>query len=145
MSQPAPASSAIVRRDGRYLLVRRRNPPAADLYAFPGGRAEAGETPAEAALRECLEETGIEVANPRLFATYDLVTRNGEGDVTHHYFLSVFAVEETGTGTDEALAADDAAECGWYSADEVRAMPVPASVLECVERLEMERFLELEA
>jgi ADP-ribose pyrophosphatase YjhB (NUDIX family) len=42
--QPALAVSAIVRRGGRYLLVLRANPPAADMYAFPGGRVEPGET-----------------------------------------------------------------------------------------------------
>ena len=134
MFLPAPASSAIVRRDGRYLLVRRRNPPAADLYAFPGGRAEPGETAAEAALRECAEETGVVTSNPRLFATYDLVTRDPSGVVSHHYFLSVFLVDDNPAL--EAAAADDAADCGWFTAGEVAALPVPASVLECVHRLE---------
>ena len=69
-----PASSAILERDGRYLLVRRANPPAADMFAFPGGRAEPGETPEETAIREFREETGLDVARPRLFATYDLGT-----------------------------------------------------------------------
>jgi len=34
-----------------------------------------------------------------------------------------------------AEAADDAAAIGWYSLDEIRRLPVPQSVLECVERL----------
>ena len=58
-TRPRLASSAIVERDGRFLLVRRRNPPAADLFAFPGGRAEPGETPEETAVRELFEETGL--------------------------------------------------------------------------------------
>lgn len=142
MSIPAPASSAIVRRDGRYLLVRRLYPPAADLYAFPGGRAEPGETPAEAAIRECIEETGIVGTDPRLYATYDLVTRDGEGAITHHYFLSVFVLAET--GQIEAVAADDAGECGWYSLEEIRQMPVTDGVLECVERMEAEIMMDTE-
>jgi ADP-ribose pyrophosphatase YjhB (NUDIX family) len=50
---PAPqaASSAILERDGRFLLIRRMNAPSADLFAFPGGRAEPGETAEETALR----------------------------------------------------------------------------------------------
>ena len=44
---PQPASSAIVERDGRYLLVLRSKPPSDAMYAFPGGRGEDGETPAE--------------------------------------------------------------------------------------------------
>lgn len=132
-SLPQPASSAILVRDGRLLLIRRLNPPAADLYAFPGGRAEPGETPAETALREFFEETGIRAANPRLFATYDLKGENDAPEKRTHFFLSVFLVDDT--GNEEAVAADDAGEAGWYTPEEVRDLPVPASVLECAERL----------
>ena len=134
MSLPAqPASSAILIRAGKVLLIRRLNPPAADLYAFPGGRAEPGETPAETAIREFQEETGISVRNPSLFATYDLKGENDAPDKRTHFFLSVFLVE---ADTDTvALAADDASEAGWYSPDEILTLPAPASVYECATRL----------
>ncbi|MFC3073043.1 NUDIX hydrolase [Shinella pollutisoli] len=132
-----PASSAILERDGRYLLVLRRNPPAADMYAFPGGRAEPGETPAEAALRELFEETGIRARNPRLYATYDLPGRRGEGAGGPDFFLSVFRVEADAGAV--AVAADDAAGVGWYSAVEIDRMPAPDSVRDCIRRLEDDR------
>lgn len=127
------ASSAILERDGRFLLIRRRNPPSADLFAFPGGRAEPGETPEETALREFEEETGIPVYDPQLFATYDLPGRREGGAMTSHFFLSVFTVKSDSKL--EAIAADDASEAGWYSVEEIRTLPVPASVLDCAERL----------
>lgn len=136
-SRASPASSAVLERDGRYLMVRRANPPAADMYAFPGGRAEAGETPAETAIREVLEETGLVVSNPRLFATYDLKTLADDGTVSSHFFLSVFLVDGEAGAT--ALAADDAAELGWYTAEEIRALPVPPSVIDCIDRLLLAR------
>lgn len=124
---PQAASSAILERDGRFLLIRRINPPWADWYAFPGGRAEPGETPEQTALREFFEETGIKARNPVLLATYDL---NGDD---RHFFLSVFRIEaDAGT---EAIAADDAADAGWYSIEEIRTLPVQPSVLECAEML----------
>jgi ADP-ribose pyrophosphatase YjhB (NUDIX family) len=126
---PQAASSGILEREGRFLLIRRINPPSADLYAFPGGRAEPGETPAQTAVREFFEETGMAVRNPVLFATYDL---HGNKDDQRHFFLSVFRVEaDLHT---EAIAADDAADPGWYTVEEIRGLPVPPSVLECVER-----------
>lgn len=130
MSFPQAASSAILERDGRFLLIRRKNPPSADLFAFPGGRAEPGETPAETALREFHEETGIAVRNPALFATYDL---GGERDGGPHFFLSVFRVEADDDV--EAVAADDATDPGWFTLEEIRTLPCPPSVLECAERL----------
>jgi mutator protein MutT len=130
---PQAASSAILERDGRFLLIRRLNPPSANLFAFPGGRAEPGETPPETAVREFFEETGIAVRNPTLFATYDL---KKDKDDSRHFTLSVFRVEADREG--EAIAADDAADPGWYSVEEIRNLPVPASVLECAERLAAE-------
>lgn len=135
-SSPRLASSAILEREGRYLLVLRRNPPSADMYAFPGGRAEPGETPAETAVREFLEETGIPVRNPRPFETYDLIQHGEDGRISSHFFLSVFLVDADPEAI--ATAADDAAEVGWYSLEDIRQMPVPESVLECVERLASE-------
>lgn len=104
-TQLKPASSAIVIDGDRYLLIRRANPPAQDLYAFPGGRAEPGETPAETALRELEEETGLKAENPRLFATYELAGTHGGG-----YFLSVFLVDCLDVR--EVTALDDALEAG---------------------------------
>ena len=85
--KPRPASSAIVRNGDRLLLVRRINPPSKDMFAFPGGRGEEGETPAETAIRELHEETGILARKPRLFASYDKPTRDADGVLTSHYFL----------------------------------------------------------
>lgn len=133
MLRPQPASSAIIKRGDRLLLVRRINPPSQDMFAFPGGRGEPGETPADTALRELQEETGIVARHPQLFATYDLPSRDSAGQLTSHFLLSVFLVE-----ADEqtaALAADDAADAGWFTLEEIRRLPAPESVVECAERL----------
>lgn len=133
MPLPQLASSAIIKRGDRLLLVRRINPPSQDMFAFPGGRGEPGETPADTALRELQEETGIVARHPQLFATYDLPSRDSAGQLTSHFLLSVFLVE-----ADEqtaALAADDAADAGWFTLEEIRRLPAPESVVECAERL----------
>lgn len=132
--QPQLASSAIIERNGRYLLVRRANPPSADMYAFPGGRAEPGETPAETALRELAEETGICGREPVLFETYDLVPSHPE---SRHFLLSVFTVEADPDC--DAVAADDAADVGWFTPEEIFALPIPESVRHCVEKLGVEK------
>lgn len=127
---PEAASSAILIRDGRILMIRRRNPPSFDMFAFPGGRAEPGETPAETAVREFLEETGIQAHSPRPFAFYDLQAENPG----RHFHLTVFLVEAD--ASEIAEARDDAADAGWYTPAEIRLLNTPASVLDCVDRLE---------
>lgn len=50
-----------VERDGRYLAARRTRPDwACGRWEFPGGKAEAGESDAEALARELREELGVE-------------------------------------------------------------------------------------
>ncbi|MEH3111086.1 MAG: NUDIX domain-containing protein [Agrobacterium cavarae] len=133
MLRPQPASSAIIKRGDRLLLVRRINPPSQDMFAFPGGRGEPGETPADTALRELQEETGIVARHPQLFATYDLPSRDSAGQLTSHFLLSVFLVEADEQAA--ALAADDAADAGWFTLEQIRRLPAPESVVECAERL----------
>ncbi|WP_427928977.1 NUDIX hydrolase [Agrobacterium cavarae] len=133
MLLPQPASSAIIKRGDRLLLVRRINPPSQDMFAFPGGRGEPGETPADTALRELQEETGIVARHPQLFATYDLPSRDSAGQLTSHFLLSVFLVDADEQAA--ALAADDAADAGWFTLEEIRRLPAPESVVECAERL----------
>jgi mutator protein MutT len=52
----------LIGRDGRYLI--RQRPPGtvyAGYWEFPGGKCEGGELPEAATLRECREETGLDV------------------------------------------------------------------------------------
>jgi ADP-ribose pyrophosphatase YjhB (NUDIX family) len=59
---PKVAAAVIVEEDGKVLLVRRANDPERGLWTLPAGFIDAGEDPAQAAVRECMEETGLEVA-----------------------------------------------------------------------------------
>jgi len=58
---PKVAAAVLVEQDGRILLVRRVNEPYRGLWTLPAGFIDAGEDPARAAERECLEETGLSV------------------------------------------------------------------------------------
>ena len=59
---PTPIAIAVVEHEGCFLIGQRpAGVPLAGLWEFPGGRIEPGETPETAAIRECLEETGLSV------------------------------------------------------------------------------------
>jgi ADP-ribose pyrophosphatase YjhB (NUDIX family) len=63
---PKVAAAVLVEQDGRVLLVRRANEPFRGLWTLPAGFINGGEDPAEAAARECLEETGLSVRVTRV-------------------------------------------------------------------------------
>lgn len=59
---PVTVAAAVIFRDGKYLIGRRENSGnCANLWEFPGGKLEPGETPAKCAVRECREELGVEI------------------------------------------------------------------------------------
>lgn len=60
-TDPKVAAGVIVEQHGKILLVRRNNEPMRGYWSFPAGFVDAFEDPLEAARRECLEETGLEV------------------------------------------------------------------------------------
>jgi 8-oxo-dGTP diphosphatase len=55
-------------RDGTKILMSRRRPdqPMPNLWEFPGGKVEPGESPTDALAREVREELGCEVAVGRI-------------------------------------------------------------------------------
>jgi 8-oxo-dGTP diphosphatase len=133
--QPVDAVSIIVRYNGEVLLVLRGNAPSRDLYAFPGGRVEAGESLEAAALRELAEETGLRAHDPQPYRIYDLVERDVQGAVTSHFMLTVFvATLDTRHGT-VPQALDDAREAAWFDIDAAMTLPMPDSMHDCLSAL----------
>ena len=60
-SDPKVAAAVLVEQDGQVLMVRRINVPQQGKWTSPAGFVEADEDPEQAAVRECLEETGLHV------------------------------------------------------------------------------------
>jgi 8-oxo-dGTP diphosphatase len=65
--------------DGRVWLIRRAIDPCIGQWALPGGYVDADEHPRDAAVRECREEIGCEVALDDLVGVHH--ARVGEGGV----------------------------------------------------------------
>lgn len=115
-------SVAVVRGD-RVLLVRRARPPSQGLYAFPGGKVEAGETLEQAARRELVEETGL-VAGALRPLREILIEGASEGHPVD-YRLTVFGATDAGG---EPVAGDDAETAAFHTLAEMAEMPLAGSV-----------------
>ena len=59
--RPLVGVGAVIVEEGRVVLVRRGAEPMAGQWSIPGGLLELGETMRAGAVREALEETGLQV------------------------------------------------------------------------------------
>ncbi len=69
------------------LLVKRKYDPDANLWAIPGGHLDLGEKCLQGALRECQEETGLDLNPGKLASVIDKIDYDHEGTVEYHYVL----------------------------------------------------------
>jgi 8-oxo-dGTP diphosphatase len=88
-----PIAIAVVEHDGRFLVGQRpEGVPLAGLWEFPGGKIQPGETPEEAAVRECQEETDLAVQP--LFRYPEHQERYAHGEVRLHFIACQVADSE---------------------------------------------------
>jgi len=79
-----------VLRDDRVLLVQER---ADERWALPGGWADVGDAPSEAAVRETLEEAGLAVRCSRLVGLFDYRLQPEAPPMLFHTYKLVFLGE----------------------------------------------------
>ena len=132
---PATLCAGAVIHDGagRLLVVQRRNEPSRGCWSVPGGRVETGELPAEAACREVLEETGLQVEVGAFLGIVQQRYVDASGTLRlleiHDYAAQVL--------TGELLAGDDAADVRWMSLTELAEVPLTPGLLEALEHFEV--------
>ena len=121
---PLVAALAVVMNEGKILLVRRRKEPDADLWGFPGGHVELGETIPACAVRELVEETGVRATAGELITTIEVIRKDDAGNNRFHFLLvAVKCHYQSG----EPQAADDVAQAKWFDLAEISEGTVPMS------------------
>jgi len=128
-ARPYIAVSAAVFRNGRLLIVRRAQRPAAGLYTLPGGVVELGETLAEAAVREVREETGLEIDPLGLVGHREVIARDASGRVERHFVILPFAARWL---AGEITLNEELAEARWLLPSEVADLPTTEGLAEIV-------------
>jgi len=119
---PRPAAIAVLRHQGKFLLVRRGHPPDPGSWGFPGGKIEWGETAAAAAVRELAEETRI-VAEPlRAFDCVDVIKPETQAGPGYHFVLVAVACRYV---SGVAVAGDDAQAAEWFAMADIEANSKP--------------------
>ena len=120
--KPSVTVAAVVERDGRYLLVEEHTPEGLKLNQ-PAGHLDPGESPQQAAVRECLEETACAFVPQALLGLYlarfERPARDGQAaeDITYLRFAycGTVGAPEPGRVLDSPIV-----RTLWLTPDELR-------------------------
>lgn len=105
----------------RRVLMLRQSYRGKDLWTFPGGSIEAGETPEQAAIREVKEEVCLDIELLRLLCRVPRVTATG----IYYCYLGRVIGGEARLGHDPEMQLDvqELHEIRWFPLDELREHP----------------------
>ncbi|RZQ62258.1 NUDIX hydrolase [Amycolatopsis suaedae] len=125
---------AVLNNDGKILLIHKVDN---DLWALPGGGHDAGEYIADTAVREVLEETGIQVKVTGLVGLYtnpNHVMRYDDGEVRQQFSMC-FSAELIGGEAREDGSETKAVR--WVDVNKLDELNIHPSM-----RLRIDHFLE---
>ena len=90
MTKMVPIVITILRLEGKFLLLKRKNPPYENLWGLVGGKVNVGEHIPSAAVREVMEETGSSM--PTDYALKGVVSERlvtTDGNLKAHFLIFV--------------------------------------------------------
>ena len=97
---PKVASAVVVEVDGGVVLGRRAIEPGYGMWCLPGGFVNDDEHPADAAVRECMEEIGVAVELTSLIDVYHVPKRDAPSIVGIAYRARLAGAEQPAAGVE---------------------------------------------
>lgn len=126
------SAGGVILEDGTVLLIRVKNLTGAQVWTFPKGHLEPGETPEAAALREVSEETGwdCEITSPLCKAEYSFM----RGDMLVDKDVQWFLVKRVG-GDGMPKTPDEILDMKWLPLAEAENELIYKSDLDIIDLL----------
>ena len=128
-NHPRVGVAAVVLRDSQVLLVQRGREPGKGSWGLPGGMLELGETLAEGARREVMEECGVEIEVGPLVAVFEPMQRDEDGRLRFHYVVVDYLARYL---SGEPHAGDDADDARWVDLDALERLPMRKETREVI-------------
>ena len=114
---PKVAATAVITRNNKVLLVKRGNEPGYGLWSLPGGYVDRGEIVEEAAAREVLEETGLNVDITKLLGVFS--------EAGHPVIVVAFQGQEI---SGHLQTSDETLDINFFSVDELPDLAFPRDI-----------------
>jgi|SRR5579859_932134 len=130
--RPIVGVGAVIVANDQVVLVRRGREPLLGQWSIPGGVVELGEGVRQAAAREALEETGLEVDVGEVLEVFESIvpgTESNAGKAQYHYVIIDFLCH---TKSGELRAGGDALEARWVKRDQLAEFKVSDSACKVI-------------
>lgn len=111
---PLITVDAIIEKDDKILLIKRKNEPFKGEWALPGGFVEYGESVEDAIIRESKEETGLDITIKTLLGVYSKPGRDPRGHVVSICYVA--------TATGEEMGGSDADDATFFALEEIKKL-----------------------
>ena len=80
--RPHVGVGGVITWKDQVLIIKRKYNPSAGKWAIPGGHLKLGEPTEEGALRECIEETGLDLISTGFAGVIDRIDAEIEAELT---------------------------------------------------------------
>ncbi len=127
---------SVVIKDSKVLLARERSDGG---FSLPGGFADINYSPAEVAVKEVREETGLEVRVTRVLAVID-TDRHNFPPLEYHYYKIVLLCELTGG---ELTDSNETTEAGFFDFEDLPVLSEKRNTRQLFELIRRQLATEL--
>src|SRR5690606_31129394 len=111
-NNPRVGIGVFVFKDGKFLMLKRQGSHGSGSWSVPGGHLEFGESFADTAKREVLEETGLEIKNIRFGAvTNDIFLAENK------HYANVWMLSDWESGEEKIMEPNKATDIAWFDFD----------------------------
>ncbi len=120
------STAGIAIKDNKFLLaLRMPGTSIGESWEFPGGKAEDGETPEEALIREFQEELNIKIKVGERICSGNFKNKDKEFEI--YGFIIQLVTEK--------LTLSEHSQVGWFSLDEMASLKMAGSDKQIVQKL----------